>query len=296
MASINGITKPLEFKVGIIGGTGLEDPDVMTRTGEFKVDTPFGKPSDSLVEGTINGIHCVLLSRHGRFHRISPTNINYRANIWALKKAGVALIIACNACGSLREELAPGHIVVIDSLIDRTTKRETTFYDGKEGHPEGICHMPMHPTFNELLRKVLIAQIQALSLSHQPKGTLVCVEGPRFSTRAESDLFRSWGAHVVGMTTHPEAVLAKELGIPFATLAIVTDYDCWKDTAEGVSIELVAQAMHRNANTMKKLLIQAVQTVAKHKADFVEECVQARKLAIGSVMDGGRALDFDHLK
>ncbi|KAL3125083.1 hypothetical protein niasHT_000355 [Heterodera trifolii] len=284
-----------DFKIGIIGGTGLEDPHIMERSGEVRVETPYGRPSDALIEGNVSGVPCVLLSRHGRRHQQSPTNINYRANIWALKKAGVSAIVAACACGSLREELEPGKLVLIDSFIDRTTKREQTFYDGLPGHPPGICHMPMHPALNERLRQALLATATRLGAAHSDRGVLVCVEGPRFSTRAESELFRAWGADLVGMTLCPEAVLAKELGIPYASVAVVTDYDCWRDTAEGVSIALVDETMRKNAQLMQKFFVEAISEVAGHKEQFVAEAQKAKQLAAASVMEGEHKLNFDHL-
>uniref|UniRef100_A0A914LVB4 S-methyl-5'-thioadenosine phosphorylase n=1 Tax=Meloidogyne incognita TaxID=6306 RepID=A0A914LVB4_MELIC len=285
------------FKVGIIGGTGfIKDSDIMTETKEINIaTTPFGNPSDVLLEGNINGVSCVILSRHGRSHYISPTNVNYRANIWALKTAGVSVIIAVTACGSLREELAPGHFAVLDSFIDRTTKRSQTFYDGLPGHPEGICHIPMYPTFNEKMRQILISSLSKTKLNYQTKGTLVCVEGPRFSTRAESEVFRQWKADLIGMTLCPEVVLAKELGIPYASLAAVTDYDCWKDSEEGVNIDLVAEIMKRNSENLKEILFNAIIDIGTKKEELLKEINETKELAIKSVMDGGCKLDFEHI-
>ncbi|KAI3420088.1 hypothetical protein GPALN_003418 [Globodera pallida] len=301
MASQNGIEMASDqlqrqtFKIGIIGGTGLEDPHIMERSGELRIKTPFGLPSDALIEGNVAGIPCVLLSRHGRRHQLSPTNINYRANIWALKQAGVSVIIAANACGSLQEELEPGKVVLVDSFIDRTTKREQTFYDGEPGHPPGVCHLPMHPAFSERLRHALVTTAARLGVAHRDHGVLVCVEGPRFSTRAESELFRRWGADLVGMTMCPEAVLAKELGIPYASMAVVTDFDCWRDTAEGVSISLVDEMMRKNAHLMQNLFIEAIKEVAGRKDEFIVEAQKAKALAAASVMEGEVKLNFDHL-
>ncbi|KAL3121253.1 hypothetical protein niasHT_000406 [Heterodera trifolii] len=269
----------MAFKIGIIGGTGLKDPHIMERSGEVRVETPYGRPSDALIEGNVAGVPCVLLSRHGRRHQQSPTNINYRANIWALKKAGVSAIVAACACGSLREELEPGKLVLIDSFIDRTTKREQTFYDRLPGHPPGICHMPMHPAMNERLRQALLATATRLGAAHSDRGVLVCVEGPRFSTRAESELFPE------------QAVLAKELGIPYASVAVVTDYDCWRDTAEGVSIALVDETMRKNAQLMQKFFVEAISEVAGHKEQFVAEAQKAKQLAAASVMEGEHKLN-----
>ncbi|KAF7635261.1 S-methyl-5'-thioadenosine phosphorylase [Meloidogyne graminicola] len=158
------------LKIGIIGGTGfIKDTDIMKDIKQINIITPFGNPSNALIEGKIKGINCIILPRHGHNHYINPTNINYRANIWALKKIGVSVIIGVTACGSLRDELSPGHFVVLDSFIDRTTKRSQTFYDGLPNHPEGICHIPMYPTFNEKLRQILISSLSKTQLNYHIK-------------------------------------------------------------------------------------------------------------------------------
>ena len=297
------------FVVGIIGGTGLEDPQILTDVQKFEVSTPFGNPSSPLVKGKIGGVDCVLISRHGVLHEYSPSRINYRANIWALKQAGVDVIIASSASGSLRQEMAPGHVVFVNSFIDRTTKREQSFYDGipdyllvrgsikQSGRPTGICHMPMHPLFSEALKTVLKGCAQDLGIWYHTSGTTVCIEGPRFSTRAESDLYRSWGAHLVGMTVCPEVVLAKELGIPYANVAIVTDYDCWKDSHEGVSIELVAKTLQENAKNMKNLFVKTVVALENNEEIIRKEISVAKNLAKSSVMCGtSRQINFDYIE
>ncbi|CAI8030476.1 S-methyl-5'-thioadenosine phosphorylase [Geodia barretti] len=216
------------LKVGIIGGTGLDDPDILSERAEKHVNTPFGKPSDCLITGTIQGTPCVLLSRHGRRHGLSPTQVNYRANMYALKEEGCTHVIVTTACGSLQEHIHPGDIVIIDQFIDRTTKRPLTFYDGTPGGPVGVSHIPMADPFCNRTRSVLARAVESLGISFHRKGTVVTIEGPRFSTRAESCLFRSWGAELVNMTTVPEVCLAKELGMCYASIALPTDYDCWK--------------------------------------------------------------------
>ncbi|OXA42921.1 S-methyl-5'-thioadenosine phosphorylase [Folsomia candida] len=191
--------------IGIIGGTGLDNPDLLEARREEYVETVFGKPSDALIHGKIGGVECVILARHGRKHDVSPTNVNYRANIWALKEAGCTHIIASTACGSLKEEIVPGDLVILDSFIDRTSKRELTFFDQKTpGGPSGICHIPMEHAYDDATRKILMQTAKELGIKFHPSGTSVCVEGPRFSTRAESNVFRSWGAATVNMTTVPE--------------------------------------------------------------------------------------------
>jgi len=272
------------FKIGIIGGTGLEDPKIFENAREVYVNTPYGDPSDALIEGEVGGVKCVLCSRHGRKHQFSPSNLNYRANIWALKSLGVSVIIVSNACGSLKEEFKPGDIAIFESFIDRTTQRTKTFYGGEPNHPKGVCHIPLHPLFNEPLRQVLVECAQRLGLRHHAKGTMICIEGPAYSTRAESELYRSWGAALIGMTICPESVLAKELGIPYASIALVTDYDCWKDTHEGVSVDLVEKTLRENAANTKLLFIEAVKAINATSELFTAEVEKARKLAIDAVM------------
>lgn len=192
------------------------------------MSTPFGDPSDVLVSGQVHHVDCVLLARHGRKHSVMPSNINYRANIWALREIGCTHILATTACGSLQENITPGHIVFPDNFIDRTTKREGSFYDGRENSPKGVCHMTMANAFQPELRKILIQTARELHLVHHETGTVVTIEGPRFSSSAESHLFRSWGCHLINMTTVPEVVLAKEAGICYAAIALPTDYDSWR--------------------------------------------------------------------
>lgn len=284
-----------DFKIGIIGGTGLEDPQILENAKKIHVTTPYGKPSDDLLEGNIGGVPCVLLSRHGRQHQWSPSQVNYRANIWALKSLGAKVIIASSASGSLKEEVKPGHIVLLDSFIDRTTRREQSFYDGLEGHPKGICHIPSHPLFSDKLRSILGSCASALGITCHERGTSVCIEGPRYSTRAESDLYRSWNASLVNMTVCPEALLAKELGIPYASVALVTDYDCWKDSHESVSVDLVMKTLHENAENTKRLFIKAVEEIHASKPALNLEISKAKEVAISNVMDAGHKLTFDHI-
>ncbi|KAI1732756.1 phosphorylase superfamily domain-containing protein [Ditylenchus destructor] len=283
------------FKIGIIGGTGLEDPQILANAQEHVVNTPYGPPSDVLIEGTINGVPCIILSRHGRKHQTSPSHINYRANIWALKQLGASVILASSASGSLREDIRPGQIVFLDSFIDRTNKREQSFYDGQEGHPVGICHIPMHPIFDELLRTILISSAKDLGIDYHPHGISVCIEGPRYSTRAESELYRKWGADLVNMTVCPEAILAKELAIPYASIALSTDYDCWKDSHETVSVELVTQIVNENAEKTLKLFVHAAEKIHATKDEFKKIIEEAKTTARTAVMDGGNQLNFDYL-
>lgn len=246
------------IKIGIIGGSGLEDPKILKDAKEISVSTKFGNPSSALTAGKIRGIDAVIISRHGKKHTINPTNVNYRANVWALKEQGCTHIIATTACGSLREEIKPGHLVFCSQFIDRTTKRDSTFYD-----KDKVCHIPMAEPFCPKLRNLLAEAASEMKLDFHKKGTVVTIEGPRFSTKSESHMFRQWGADVINMSTVPEAVLAREAGICYAIVAMSTDYDCWHETEESVSISMILQTMRNNAENVKKLLIEVIPKI-KH--------------------------------
>uniref|UniRef100_U3JEH1 S-methyl-5'-thioadenosine phosphorylase n=1 Tax=Ficedula albicollis TaxID=59894 RepID=U3JEH1_FICAL len=245
-------------KIGIIGGTGLDDPDILEGRTEKYVDTPYGKPSDALILGKIKNVDCVLLARHGRHHTIMPSNVNYRANIWALKEENCSHVLVTTACGSLREEIQPGDLVIIDQFIDRTTKRHCTLYDGQHSSLSGVCHIPMAEPFCTKTREVLIDTARKLGLQCHSKGTMITIEGPRFSSRAESCVFRSWGADVINMTTVPEVILAKEAGMSYASIAMATDYDCWKEHEEAVSVDKVLKTLKGNANKATSILLTAI--------------------------------------
>lgn len=251
--------------IGIVGGSGLDDPSLFKNRQEKFVDTPFGKPSDALIIGEIEGVDCVLLARHGRKHDVMPTNINFRANIWALKDAGCTHVLVTTACGSLQEDIKPGQIVFLDQFVDRTTKRAQTFHDGGENSPAGVCHIQMAQPFCDRLRKILIKSAKSLDLDFHESGTNVTVEGPRFSSKAESKIFQSWGCQVVNMTTVPEVVLARELGLSYAAMALVTDYDCWREEegAEHVSVEAVLEIMKENAMHAKQLILDVIPKIAQ---------------------------------
>ncbi|MFH4977583.1 hypothetical protein AB6A40_004292 [Gnathostoma spinigerum] len=282
----------MTFKVGIIGGTGLEDTEFFKNVKQVKVDTPFGPPSDDLLEGEINGVPCVLISRHGKKHNIAPSRVNFRANLWALMKQGAKVILATAASGSLKEDHTPGTLVFLDSFIDRTFKREVTFHDGVSGHPQGVCHMPAHPAYNEKLRQVLIKCAEELGFKHSKTGTAVCIEGPRYSSFAESAIWRSWNADIVNMTVCPEVYLAKELGIPYASVALITDYDCWRE-GELVSVELVTKRMNENAHKAKDLFSLAVKKLAA--IDWTDEICECKKTARAGVMVDSDVV-IDHLE
>lgn len=263
-------------KIGIIGGSGLDDPDILEGRQEKFVETPFGKPSDALIIGKISGIDCILLARHGRKHDVMPTNVNYRANVWALKQEGCTHLVVTTACGSLQEEFAPGHIVFLNQFIDRTTKRPQSFFDGGAQSPVGVCHIPMGQPFCEITRQILIDSATELGLTFHPRGTNVTVEGPRFSSQAESNLFRSWGASVINMTTVPEVVLAREAGMCYASMALVTDYDCWRDNTADVNVETVMATMKHNSTHAKKLILHAIPKIADRDWTAVLDRLEAQ--------------------
>ena len=245
------------IKIGIIGGSGMDDPNLLDSYEKVDVMTPYGHPSSSITQGTISGIPIAILARHGKKHQIMPTNVNNRANIWALKHLGCSHIIATTAVGSLKEEVKPGDLVLIDQFIDRTTKRHKTFYD-----KDRVCHIPMAEPFCDKLRNILIQTSQELMINTHPKGTVVTVEGPRFSTKAESNMFRMWGADIINMSTVPEVVLAREAGLCYASVAMSTDYDCWRESTEAVTFEEVLRVMKENSEKVKRLILTAIPRIA----------------------------------
>lgn len=240
-------------KIGIIGGSGLDDPDILKDAKEVEATTEFGTPSSTLTTGEISGVPVVILARHGKTHNIAPTQVNFRANIQALKDAGCTHILAATAVGSLREEIAPGDLVFPDQTIDFTKQRKMTFHD-----KDKVVHTPMSEPFNNDLRTLLGKTADELGFKNHKKGTVVTVEGPRFSTKAESFMFRQWGCDIINMSTCPEVFLANEAGIPYASTAMSTDYDCWKDDEEPVTFEMVLATMKANAEKVTKLFIAAI--------------------------------------
>jgi len=259
-------------KIGVIGGSGLYQIEEMEIEDEVSVDTPFGEPSDKLVIGSLQGVRAAFLPRHGKGHRISPSHINYRANIWAMKKLGVERIIASGACGSFKEELAPGKIVVIDQFIDRTRGRVSTFLE-----PGLVAHVIFADPICKDLAGTLFQTCQELGVEVQMGGTYVCMEGPQFSTRAESRLYKSWGADVIGMTNLTEAKLSMEAEICYASLALVTDYDSWREGGEDVTIEAVLEVMQKNVDTFRKVIKEAIPKLAKERDCL---CKHAMKYAL----------------
>jgi 5'-methylthioadenosine phosphorylase len=247
------------IKIGIIGGSGLDNPDILKESRDIEVQTPYGKPSSPLKEGKIQDVSVIILARHGREHTITPTQVNYRANISALKAQGCTHIIATTAVGSLREEIGRGHLVVLDQFIDFTRRRHLTFFDEFEPHTPN--HVAMAEPFSKDLRKVLIESARELKLVCHEKGTVITIEGPRFSTKAESHMFRAWGADVINMSIAPECILANEAGIPYAAVAMSTDYDCWKEDEEPVTWEAVLKIFGENVEKVLSLLLKSIPKV-----------------------------------
>jgi 5'-methylthioadenosine phosphorylase len=249
--------------IGIIGGSGLYKMDALTDVEEIVVDTPFGSPSDVLIVGTLAGTKVAFLARHGRNHHLMPTELPFRANIYAMKSLGVKYLISASAVGSLQAAAKPLDMVVPDQFIDRTRNRVSTFFG------EGIvAHIAFgHPICQNLATIVAdaIAESNLPEVTLHRGGTYVCMEGPAFSTQAESNLYRSWGGTIIGMTNLPEAKLAKEAEIAYATLALVTDYDCWHPEHDSVTVDLVIQNLQRNASNAQKVIQAAVAKIAQQQ-------------------------------
>ena len=238
--------------IGIIGGSGLDNPDILSGARDEKLTTIFGEPSSALKKGRIGDTDVVLLARHGREHTIPPTQVNYRANIRALKNSGCTHIIATTAVGSLREEINRGDLIIIDQFIDFTKQRKMSFFESFEAHKPH--HTPMADPYDSRLRKILIDECKALAFPFHERGTVVTIEGPRFSTRSESHMFRSWGADIINMSIATETTLANEDGIPYAAVAMSTDYDCWRSGEESVTWEAIAKVFADNSAKVTTLL------------------------------------------
>ena len=260
------------IKIGIIGGSGIYQIESLTNVKEVEVDTPFGKPSDKIITGFLNGTQLAFLARHGRGHHISPTEVNSRANIFAMKKIGVQHLIAISACGSLQEDLKPRHIVIPDQIYDNTRHRDYSFF-GKSM----VAHIPFAEPFCPELSTALATAVENSGATVHSGGTYICIEGPRFSTKAESNLYRKWGMDIIGMTAVPEAQLAREAGMCYAMMAHVTDYDCWHESEESVSVEMIIENLLANAE-VTKTAIKNVLPQLKTRSSC--ECHAALKNAI----------------
>jgi 5'-methylthioadenosine phosphorylase len=250
-----------EARIGIIGGSGLYKMEALKDIQEVQIDTPFGSPSDAIILGTLDGTRVAFLARHGRYHTLMPTELPFRANIYALKSLGVEYIISASAVGSLQAEIKPLDMVIPDQFIDRTRDRISTFFgEGIVGHisfGEPICME---------VAKILGDAVESLHLEgvtlHRG-GTYVCMEGPAFSTKAESNLYRSWGGNIIGMTNLQEAKLAREAEIAYATLALSTDYDCWHPDHDSVTVEMVVQNLHKNAENAQRVIRESVKRLSE---------------------------------
>ena len=245
------MSSPTNPCLGVIGGSGLYDIEGIERVGEERIETPFGAPSDALVRGRMGGVDLLFLPRHGRGHRYSPSEINYRANIAAMKIAGATHLVSVSAVGSMKEEIAPGDLVVVDQYIDLTKRRASTFFEGGIVGHVGFSD----PVCPRMAGAVAAAAREASGAKVHEGGTYVCMEGPQFSTRAESLLYRSWGVSVIGMTAMPEAKLAREAELPFSTLALATDYDCWHDAHADVSVDQVVAVLKANVQNAKAAIV-----------------------------------------
>jgi len=252
-----------QARLGIIGGSGLYRIDDLENLVELSLDTPYGKPSNKLLKGSLFGIEVVFLARHGENHTLNPSDIPYKANIWALRSLNVRWLISASAVGSLKENIKPCDIVIPDQFIDRTHQRPLTFFtDGV------VAHISMANPFCEILSQILSEEIYKL-LTKEKKlhigGTYLAMEGPAFSTRAESNLYRNWGCSIIGMTNHTEARLAKEAEIAYSSLSMVTDYDCWNQNCENVSVEMVINNLQENATFAKSLISAAAKRISSSR-------------------------------
>ncbi len=257
-------------KLGIIGGSGLYKMEGFEKTKWKKINTPWGKPSDEILQASIGKEEICFIPRHSRGHKISPTNINFRANIDAMKQLGVTDIISVSAVGSLKEKLKPGKFVIVDQFIDRTFSRVKTFFD-----EEIVAHVSMAKPTSSGLSNCCQAALKKLNISHQVGGTYVVMEGPQFSTLAESNLYRSWGADVIGMTNMPEAKLAREAEIRYSTVAMVTDYDCWHPDHDEVDVSMVVQTLMKNAANAQNMIKEIIKTFKNYsiEKDPANDCL-----------------------
>jgi len=270
----------IEPVIGVIGGSGLYDIDGLTDKEWRTVETPWGAPSDQLLFGRLDGVKCVFLPRHGRGHPIPPSRLNYRANIAALKLSGVTDILSLSAVGSLKEELPPGHFVIVDQFIDRSFAREKSFFD-----TGCVAHVSVADPVCPRIGDVAEAEGRALGLDIVRGGTYLVMEGPQFSTKAESNLYRQWGCSVIGMTNMPEAKLAREAEICYATVAMVTDYDCWHPDHDSVTVDAVIKVMTSNATNAKALVKAMIPQLGKPRGLCPAGCDRALEYALITAPD-----------
>ena len=296
------MTNPIRF--GVIGGSGVYQLDALADIEEVSLETPFGAPSDAYITGTLHGQRVAFLARHGRGHRISPTRLNQRANIYGFKMLGVEYLIGVSACGSLRERFAPGHIVIPDQLLDRTSGRALSFFDDPSVGTDGlVMHVSVAHPFCAVLSDVCVRAVEQTGATVHNGGAFVTIEGPRFSTKAESHAFRGWGMDIIGMTTTPEAFLAREAEMSYACMAHITDYDVWHETEEAVTVEAVIRTLLRNADVAKNAVTNAIARLAgigpspyadalrdaliTHKAAVPSQAVENTRLIVGKYFGEG---------
>ncbi len=271
----------MDIETAIIGGSGLYDLEGIQDVQVIDVNTPFGPPSDGITVGNLDGVNVAFLPRHGKGHKINPTQVPYRANIFALKTIGVKRIISVSAVGSLVEELPPRSLVVPDQLIDRTRQRKSTFFE------DGIvAHVSMADPFCPVLSELIYDNSIEFDINSKKDATWVVMEGPAFSTRAESFLYKNWGAQIIGMTALPEAKLAREAEICYSAMAWVTDYDCWREDEQDVSVEIVIQNLQHNVNVSKDILAKVIKQTSK-----LQNCGCNEALKFAIITDPGQIND-----
>jgi len=271
-------------KIGVIGGSGFYKMEQLTDTREISIETPFGATSGPIIQGQLSGQEVYMLARHGEGHVHLPADVNYRANIYAFKKLGVTHILSVTACGSLKEEITPGSFVLLDSFLDRTQGRASSFYG--QGGLKGVAHCPMEPAFCSRTRALVEEVCTRLGFKVFGSGTVVTIQGPRFSSRAESFMYRGFGADVINMTTVPEVCLAKEAGIAYTSIALATDYDCWKEDNQ-VDLESVLRVLGENVGRVKELLVAVVPALA---AQDWSDTIQTNLAVAKSCIIGGESL------
>ncbi len=260
--------------IGVIGGSGLYEIDDLENQEELLLTSSFGNPSDKVIKGRLRGVDFIFLPRHGKDHTLNPSEINYRANIESLKKIGVTKIISISAVGSLKEEHYPGKFIIIDQFIDKTYRRENTFFENGS-----VAHTPFAEPICGCLAKTIGEALDNLNLVHQKYGTYICIEGPQFSTKAESLLYKSWGCDVIGMTNLPEAKLAREAGISYSSISMVTDYDCWHESHESVTVASIKQTMEENKNNVLNLIRNLPEYLNK-----INDCKKCKNEGVNSLI------------
>jgi len=273
------------IRIGVIGGSGVYQMEALSDIEEVVLDTPFGAPSDAYVVGVMAGRRVAFLARHGRGHRFSPSRVNYRANIYGFKMLGVEYLLGVSACGSLREDIAPGHIVIPDQLFDRTHGRKQSFFDDPDAGTDGlVAHIGVADPFCPTLADICYEAVKEAGAAVHWGGNFITVEGPRFSTKAESRVFRSWGMDIIGMTTTPEAQLAREAEMSYAVMAHVTDYDVWHESETPVTVERVIRTLLSNTEVAKRAVINAIRRLdsvgASPQADALRDAIITNRSAV----------------